>query len=69
MKDLKISIIIPLYNEENTIIKLLKKIYSLRITNFEIIVVNDGSTDNSLKLVNDFSKMLFQVSMIAQGYS
>ena len=56
MKDLKISIIIPLYNEENTIIKLLKKIYSLRITNFEIIVVNDGSTDNSLKLVNDFSK-------------
>ncbi len=56
MKDLKISIIIPLYNEENTIIKLLKKIYSLRIANFEIIIVNDGSTDNSLKLVNDFSK-------------
>ena len=56
MKDLKISIIIPLYNEENTIIKLLKKIYSLRIANFEIIIVNDGSTDNSLKLFNDFSK-------------
>ena len=55
-KDLKISIIIPLYNEDSTIIKLLKKIYSLKKINLEIIIVNDGSTDNSLKLIKNFSK-------------
>ena len=56
MKDLKITIIIPLYNEEKTIIKLLKKIINLKKINFEIIVVNDGSSDNSLDLVKKFSK-------------
>ena len=56
MKDLKITIIIPLYNEEKTIIKLLKKIINLKKINFEIIVVNDGSNDDSLNLVKKFSK-------------
>jgi glycosyltransferase involved in cell wall biosynthesis len=56
MKELKITIIIPLYNEEKTIIKLLKKIINLKKINFEIIVVNDGSNDDSLNLVKKFSK-------------
>ena len=56
MKDLKITIIIPLYNEEKTIIKLLTKIINLKRINFEIIVVNDGSSDDSLNLVKKFSK-------------
>ena len=54
--DLKISIIIPLYNEDSTIIKLLKKIYSLKKINLEIIIVNDGSTDNSFNLIKNFSR-------------
>ncbi len=54
MNDLKISIIVPLYNEENSIIKLLKKILNLKRINLEIVVVNDGSTDNSLNLIEKF---------------
>lgn len=65
MKDLKITIIIPLYNEDRTIIKLLKKIYRLKKINLEIIVVNDGSTDNSLKLIKNFSKTKKKLKIIS----
>ncbi len=54
---MKLSIIIPLYNEENTVIKLLEKINSLNLIgnfNKEIIIVNDSSTDNSKKLVEQY---------------
>ena len=39
----KLTIIIPVYNEKNTIEKLLRKIYKLRDIKKEIIVVDDAS--------------------------
>ena len=49
---MKISIIIPVYNEEKTILKIINKIQKLSYLNKELIVVNDGSTDNTEKLLN-----------------
>lgn len=50
-----ISVIIPLYNKaaciENTVHSVLKQSFQ----NFELIIVNDGSTDNSLDIVNKIS--------------
>jgi len=46
----KVLIIIPVYNEENNIEKVLNEIDRV-IPNFEIIVVNDGSQDNTLKVL------------------
>ena len=40
-----ISVIIPVYNEEKTISKILDKILELKDLSIEILVVNDGSTD------------------------
>ena len=45
----KISIIIPIYNNSGTIDKCLVSIFSQTFKDFEIIVVNDGSTDNLRK--------------------
>lgn len=49
------SIILPLFNKEETISKTLESIFSQDFTNFELIIVNDGSTDNSLAIVKGFN--------------
>jgi glycosyltransferase involved in cell wall biosynthesis len=46
-----ISIIIPLYNKENQIANTLKSVFAQTYTDYEIIIVNDGSTDNSVAIV------------------
>jgi glycosyltransferase involved in cell wall biosynthesis len=48
---IKFSVIIPLYNKGNYIDKTLQSVLSQTYTDFEVIVVNDGSTDNSLNVV------------------
>ena len=49
-----VSIVIPLYNKENFIIDTLKSIRAQDFENWECIVIDDGSTDGSLKEVTDF---------------
>ena len=59
----KLSIIIPVYNEENTICNILEKISKSKIENFdfEIIIINDGSTDNSYKIIQDNKNLFHQL--------
>ena len=54
-----ISIIIPVYNEEKYINEILKKINNVKNINKEIIVVNDKSTDNTKKILEEESKNLY----------
>ena len=49
------SIVIPLYNKENYITETLEHVLLQTFTDFEVIVVNDVSTDNSLKMVQQFT--------------
>lgn len=53
-----LSIIIPCFNEEKTIKKIIKKILQIKNIHKQIIIVNDGSTDNSLKLINTFKSKI-----------
>lgn len=46
---MRFSIIIPLYNKQNYIKKTIDSVFAQTYQEFEVIVVNDGSTDNSLK--------------------
>lgn len=46
-----ISIIIPLYNKETCIYRTLQSVFAQTFQDYEIIIVNDGSTDNSVKEV------------------
>ena len=54
--DQLISIIIPLYNNERFIGKCLESLLKQTYKNLEIIVVDDASTDSSLKVAQDFAK-------------
>ncbi len=53
-----LSIIIPAYNEEATIIETVSSALSLQYPEFEVIVVNDGSKDNTLAKLSQKFKLL-----------
>lgn len=46
-KDLKISIIVPAYNEEITIIETIESLVNVNYKDYEIIIVDDESEDNT----------------------
>lgn len=51
-----LSVIIPMYNVEEYIGKCLDSVLSQDFKDFEIIVVDDGSTDNSNSIVREYGK-------------
>ncbi|MGE4513601.1 MAG: glycosyltransferase family 2 protein [Chryseobacterium sp.] len=52
----KISIIIPVYNVEQYLAKCLDSVIRQTYQNIEILVVNDGSTDNSAQIITDYAR-------------
>ena len=52
----KVSVIVPVYNVENYITKCLESLVSQTLQDMEIIIVNDGSTDNSQQIIDNFVK-------------
>ena len=50
-----ISFIVPVYNAEKTISRCLDSILNQIIKNFEIIIVNDGSTDNVQSIIDEYA--------------
>ncbi|PPK95107.1 glycosyltransferase involved in cell wall biosynthesis [Nonlabens xylanidelens] len=54
MKDNLISIIIPSYNRANLILETLESIKNQTYSNWECIIVDDGSTDDTEQVVNDY---------------
>ena len=48
------SIVIPVYNKEKFVAKTLKSVLSQTFSDFEIIIVNDGSNDNSEAIIQTF---------------
>ncbi|MDA9934038.1 glycosyltransferase family 2 protein [Candidatus Pelagibacter sp.] len=71
---MKISIIIPCYNEEKTLETIIKKISNLKDLNKEIIVIDDCSNDNSINILkNNLSNLinttLYNEKNYGKGYS
>jgi len=54
----KISVIIPVYQGEKWLNSCLDSIVDQTFKDFEVIIVNDGSTDNSLELINNYRDKL-----------
>ena len=52
----KVSIIVPMYNAEKFIGKTIESVLSQTYENWEMLIMNDVSTDNSLAVVNEFAK-------------
>ena len=58
---MKLSVIIPVYNEKNTILKIIEKVQNVPIEK-EIIIVDDGSTDGTRDILNQKSNIKNQIS-------
>lgn len=67
MYEPKISVIIPVYNVEKYISKCLQSVILQTYTNLEIICINDGSTDNSLEIMENFAEKDKRIKIISRS--
>ena len=64
------SVIIPLFNKEKSIRNTLASVINQTFRDFELIIVNDGSTDKSLEAVNDFTdSQIIVINQLNEGVS
>lgn len=64
MSKIKLSIIIPCYNVEKYVEKCINSLIAQTLDNIEIIVVNDGSKDNTLKILKKYGKENSNIKLI-----
>lgn len=57
-KDVKWTLVMPVYNQANKIKEILKKIYVCAELNFNIILINDASDDRSLDEINNYINLI-----------
>lgn len=61
-----ISIIVPIYNSEHTLDRCLTSIINQTYKELEIILINDGSNDNSLSICEEYKKIDSRIRILSQ---
>ncbi|WP_244834814.1 glycosyltransferase family 2 protein [Clostridium sp. BJN0001] len=62
----KVSVIMPVFNAEKYLEESIKSVLNQTYKNFEFIIINDGSTDSSLSIINKFKSMDNRIRVIDQ---
>ena len=57
MNNPAISVVMPVFNSEKFLEEALESVLNQTYTNFEFIIINDGSTDNSIEILNKYAKL------------
>lgn len=66
MSEVKVSVIMPMYNAAQYLEKCMKSVLSQTLRDIEIICVDDGSTDGTLDILNEFAKKDERIKIIKQ---
>ena len=61
-----VSVILPVYNGENVLAKSIESVLNQTYKNIELIIVNDGSWDNSLEIAEEYAKKDKRIKIINQ---
>ncbi len=69
MSDIKVSVIIPVYNSEKVLNQCIDSVCNQTLSDIEIICVDDGSEDNSLKILKEYEKKDSRVNVLSQKNS
>lgn len=64
MEKTKMSIILPVYNSEKTISRTIESIIKQTYKKYELIIINDGSTDNSKSICTEYARKYKQIRYI-----
>jgi glycosyltransferase involved in cell wall biosynthesis len=64
---MKVSIVTPVYNAEQYLVQTLESLLSQTYKNIEIICVNDGSTDQSLEILNKYADRIIIIDQSNKG--
>ena len=62
----KVTVIIPVYNAEKHLVKCLESVVNQTLEDIEIICVDDGSTDNSNKILKEYEEKDLRIKVIEQ---
>ena len=65
-KEIKISVVIPVYNAEKYIGKCLDSIINQTYKNWEVICINDGSSDKSEEIIDTYKNQKYNITLIKQ---
>lgn len=66
MKVIKVSVVIPVYNAKDYLHDCIKSLLSQTLVDCEFIFVNDGSTDNSLEIIQKYQEEDNRIKLISQ---
>lgn len=54
MSDVKVTVLMPAYNAGNFIAEAIQSVLNQTFRDFELLIINDGSTDNTAQIVRSF---------------
>ena len=61
---MKVSVIIPIYNSEKYLRRCLDSVVNQSVRDYEIILIDDGSTDGSLDICNEYAERNRNIKVI-----
>ncbi len=64
---MKLSIVVPVFNTESTLVECIESILGQSFQNIEVILVDDGSTDNSPSICDEWAQKDTRISVIHQS--
>ena len=64
----KISLVIPVYNTEKYLEQCLDSVLAQTFTDFEVICVDDGSTDKSIKILSEYQKKDSRIKVVFEAH-